>query len=69
MSHRRFENQLRMELVKNTVDWALVLETIPDGSSEEDEEKRRSQESYYSKDLNSDFLSKWQGAVVPHGLG
>ena len=41
MSHRRFENQLRMELVKNTVDWTLVLETIPTEESSEDQAKRR----------------------------
>lgn len=38
---RRFENQLRMEIVKNNIDWDMVLDTIPVGESTEDDEKRR----------------------------
>ena len=38
---RRFENQLRMEIVKNNIDWDMVIDTIPSGETTEDDEKRR----------------------------
>ena len=38
---RRFENQLRMEIVKNNIDWDMVIDTIPAEQTMEEDEKRR----------------------------